>query len=157
MNQEHSHPQVQTMRIIFMDTTKRTPAQQKSSIRSRIEKLERPTATGASAQHTKTYSLTLDTSTLSSPPSETHFNKPRIQLLTADEVQEILNVKRTFLTEHVAAKTMPQPLKFGKGRRAAIRFFEHEIHQYVMDLAAQREQLAPRTAETSPPGASPID
>lgn len=123
-----------------MDTTKRTPAKQKSAIRSSIEELDRPTATGATAQHAKTLSRSLVTATSSSLPGQTDFNKPSIQLLTAGEVQEILNVKRTFVTEHVAAKTMPQPLKFGTGRRAAIRFFEHEIYQYVMDLAAQRDQ-----------------
>lgn len=113
---------------------------QKSAIRSRIEELERPNATGATAQHAVARSHFQANATLPSPPHHSDLSKPRIQLLTADEVQEILNVKRTFLTEHVAAKTMPQPLKFGKGRRAAIRFFEHEIHQYVMDLAAQRDQ-----------------
>ncbi|MDR7050803.1 putative DNA-binding transcriptional regulator AlpA [Duganella sp. 3397] len=123
-----------------MDTTKRTPAKQKSAIRSRIEELERPMATGAAVQRAKTLSPSPDTATLSSLPGQTVLSKPRIQLLTSSEVQEILNVKRTFVTEHVAAKTMPQPLKFGSGRRAAIRFFEHEIHQYVMDLAAQRDQ-----------------
>nr|WP_315218852.1 helix-turn-helix domain-containing protein [uncultured Duganella sp.] len=136
-----------------MDTTKRIPHKQKSAIRSRIEELERSMATGAITQHAETPWAANEKSTLSSVPRQTDLNKPRIQLLTADEVQEILNVKRTFLTEHVAAKTMPQPLKFGKGRRAAIRFFEHEIHQYVMDLAAQRDQtgngsaLGARTAD----------
>ena len=125
-----------------MDTTKRTPAKQESAIRSRIDELERTMATGAPAQHAKTLNPRPDTATLSPLPGQTGLSKPRIQLLTSSEVQEILNVKRTFVTEHVAAKTMPQPLKFGTGRRAAIRFFEHEIHQYVMDLAAQRDQTS---------------
>ncbi len=130
-----------------MDTTERTPAKQKSAIRSRIEELERPKAAAAKTKHIETISQGPETSALSSLPGPSDFNKPRIQLLTAVEVQEILKVKRTFVTEHVAAKTMPQPLKFGKGRRAAIRFFEHEIHQYVMELASQREQHAPTDVE----------
>lgn len=84
----------------------------------------------------------------------TSADAPYFKLLTLNEVQTILRVKRTFVTEHVAAGTMPMPIKLGKSRRASIRFFEHEILQYLKDLAADRKQQIP-DEETVTPGRAP--
>jgi predicted DNA-binding transcriptional regulator AlpA len=67
-------------------------------------------------------------------------NKPAIRLIPIQTVQEILGVKRSFINERVANKEMPLPVKFGTSRRAAVRWFEHEILEFVMKLAAERDQ-----------------
>jgi predicted DNA-binding transcriptional regulator AlpA len=72
-------------------------------------------------------------------PHDEH-GRPQVDLISIREVQQILGVKRTFVMKRVANKEMPLPIKFGSTRRAAVRWIRHEIIDYVMALAAKREQ-----------------
>ena len=78
---------------------------------------------------------------------------PRIRLIPIHVVQEILGVGRTFVIEHSANNDLPRPVRFGTSRRAAVRWFEHEIFAYVNALAAQRDQQAFNSQAISPAGA----
>lgn len=62
-----------------------------------------------------------------------------IRLIPIETVCEILGFKRSATLEMVAKRILPQPLKFGTSRRAAARWLEHEIYEFIMKKAAERK------------------
>lgn len=65
-----------------------------------------------------------------------------LRLIPIERVCEILGLKKSAVHAKVADGTLPAQLKFGANRRAAARWIEHEILEFVWTLAAQRPQAA---------------
>lgn len=65
-----------------------------------------------------------------------------VRLIPITAVCEIVGLKESAVRDKVASGDLPQPVKFGEGRRAAARWIEQEIYQYVWALAAARPHSA---------------
>jgi predicted DNA-binding transcriptional regulator AlpA len=80
-----------------------------------------------------------------------------IRLIPLTVVCEMLGLKRSAVLEKVATGELPAPIKFGTSKRAAARWIEQEIVDYIWAKAAQRPaysvQLATRPC---PQGASEV-
>ena|SRR5450830_1325317 len=77
--------------------------------------------------------------TASAPLPVTDGDTPPLRLIPIETVQAILGVGRTFVREKSASNDLPKPVKLGNSRKSAIRWFEHEIFDYLKKLSAQRE------------------
>jgi len=66
-----------------------------------------------------------------------------VRLKPIEWVCEILSLKKSAVHAKVAEGTLPEPIKFGTSRRAASRWLEHEIYDYIWNLAKQRPPQSP--------------
>jgi predicted DNA-binding transcriptional regulator AlpA len=82
-----------------------------------------------------------------------------IRLIPLAVVCEMLGLKRSAVLEKVATGELPAPIKFGTSRRAAARWIEQEIVDYIWAKAAQRPaysiQVAARPCLQSAQGVTP--
>lgn len=69
-----------------------------------------------------------------------------IRLIPLAVVCEMLGLKRSAVLEKVATGELPAPIKFGTSRRAAARWIEQEIVDYIWAKAAQRPTYSIRAA-----------
>lgn len=53
------------------------------------------------------------------------------RLITLDDVVAIVGFKKSFIHKHIELHQFPKPKKFGVSRRAASRWLESEIHDWV--------------------------
>jgi predicted DNA-binding transcriptional regulator AlpA len=63
---------------------------------------------------------------------------PPVRLIPLQRVCEIVGFRRSAVLDKVARGEIPAPLKFGTSRRAASRWIEQEIIDYVWAKASQR-------------------
>jgi predicted DNA-binding transcriptional regulator AlpA len=64
-------------------------------------------------------------------------------------VCEILGLKRSAVLDKVAKGELPAPIKFGASKRAAARWIEQEIVDYVWAKAAQRQAYGATLSQVS--------
>ena len=64
-----------------------------------------------------------------------------IRLIPIETVCEMLGLKRSATQAMVAAGVLPKPIKFGASRRAAARWVEREIFEFIMKKAAERNLI----------------
>lgn len=62
-----------------------------------------------------------------------------IKLIPIETVCEMLGLKRSATLAMVADRIIPRPIKFGTSRRAAARWIEQEIVEFIMKKAAERD------------------
>ena len=62
-----------------------------------------------------------------------------IKLIPIEAVCEMLGLKRSATLGMVADGIIPRPIKFGTSRRAAARWIEQEIVDFIMKKAAERD------------------
>lgn len=65
------------------------------------------------------------------------------RLITLDDVVDIVGFKKSFIHKHIELHQFPKPKKFGASRRAASRWLESEIHDWV-----EQQMLDRTTYET---------
>lgn len=70
-----------------------------------------------------------------------------LKLITIKEVCERTGMGASFVHAEVAAGRFPKPVKLGasKSRRAAARFVNSEISEYIEQCIAQRDEATPTT------------
>lgn len=73
--------------------------------------------------------------------AETESQLP-LRLIPIETVCGIIGLKRSATLRMVQTGELPQPIKFGASRRAAARWIESEIVDYVMSKAAERKVVA---------------
>ena len=61
-----------------------------------------------------------------------------IKLVPIETVCDMLGLKRSATLGMVKKGILPPPIKFGASRRAAARWLEHEIFEYILKKAAER-------------------
>ena len=65
------------------------------------------------------------------------------KLIVIERVCDMLSLKRSAVHAKVATGELPAPIKFGTSRRAAARWLEHEIVEFVLAKAAERARFSP--------------
>lgn len=64
------------------------------------------------------------------------------RLITLDDVVAIVGFKKSFIHKHIELHQFPKPKKFGVSRRAASRWLESEIHDWVEQQMLDRPTYA---------------
>jgi prophage regulatory protein len=75
----------------------------------------------------------------------------RLKLITIKEVCSRTGMQTSFIHAEVAAGRFPKPVKLGatKSRRAASRFVEGEVSDYIEQLIAERDAQRPPSGDAS--------
>ena len=78
---------------------------------------------------------------------------PALRLIPLQSVCYIVGLKRSAVLDKVSKGELPAPIKFGTSRRAAVRWIEQEIVDYVWAKAAERTKPALPAHRGEAPGA----